>query len=422
MILIPSIIISIIGIVTLLSTTILPDGSFGDLTIVSKQILFVIVGYIFYFLISKTNLSYSRYWQVISAMYLLTLSTLIAVLMFGPTINNAKRWLVVGGIQIQPSEFAKITIIFLTAFILSQKERYNQWILFLLSLILVLPICFLTYIEPDGSMSILLLAIWFFVAFTGLDDQFRNSIAIAIVLLGVLGFLLSSILSNVIWLILVVVALIISIFAYYHRDRWRVLIVVSFLISIVLGLTASVVWDSVLRDYQKDRIEVYLNPTQDTGDTGFNVNQARIAIGSGQIWGKGFGNGTQSKRNFLPEHQTDFIFASFAEEFGLVGSVFLLMLFAVIILSGFNRTILLTNEPYFAMIVLGFTVKILLEVFVNIGTNTGAIPATGIPLPLVSAGGSVTLVTLFSLGVIQSIMAHSKRVDSTTDIIQSYEV
>ncbi|HCC67698.1 TPA: hypothetical protein DEP90_00580, partial [Patescibacteria group bacterium] len=398
------------------------DGSFGDLTIVSKQILFVIVGYIFYFLISKTNLSYSRYWQVISAMYLLTLSTLIAVLMFGPTINNAKRWLVVGGIQIQPSEFAKITIIFLTAFILSQKERYNQWILFLLSLILVLPICFLTYIEPDGSMSILLLAIWFFVAFTGLDDQFRNSIAIAIVLLGVLGFLLSSILSNVIWLILVVVALIISIFAYYHRDRWRVLIVVSFLISIVLGLTASVVWDSVLRDYQKDRIEVYLNPTQDTGDTGFNVNQARIAIGSGQIWGKGFGNGTQSKRNFLPEHQTDFIFASFAEEFGLVGSVFLLMLFAVIILSGFNRTILLTNEPYFAMIVLGFTVKILLEVFVNIGTNTGAIPATGIPLPLVSAGGSVTLVTLFSLGVIQSIMAHSKRVDSTTDIIQSYEV
>jgi len=422
MILIPSIIISIIGIVTLLSTTILPDGSFGDLTIVSKQILFVIVGYIFYFLISKTNLSYSRYWQVISAMYLLTLSTLIAVLMFGPTINNAKRWLVVGGIQIQPSEFAKITIIFLTAFILSQKERYNQWILFLLSLILVLPICFLTYIEPDGSMSILLLAIWFFVAFTGLDDQFRNSIAIAIVLLGVLGFLLSSILSNVIWLILVVVALIISIFAYYHRDRWRVLIVVSFLISIVLGLTASVVWDSVLRDYQKDRIEVYLNPTQDTGDTGFNVNQARIAIGSGQIWGKGFGNGTQSKRNFLPEHQTDFIFASFAEEFGLVGSVFLLMLFAVIILSGFNRTILLTNEPYFAMIILGFTVKILLEVFVNIGTNTGAIPATGIPLPLVSAGGSVTLVTLFSLGVIQSIMAHSKRVDSTTDIIQSYEV
>jgi cell division protein FtsW (lipid II flippase) len=263
--------------------------------------------------------------------------------------------------------------------------------------------------------------IWFFVAFTGLDDQLRNSISVLIIALGSLGFLLSSVLGSPIWFILVVIALIISIFAYYYRDQWRTLIVVSFLISILLGLTSSVVWDRVLKDYQKQRIEVFLDPSQDTGDSGFNVNQAKIAIGSGQIWGKGFGNGTQSKRNFLPEYRTDFIFASYAEEFGLIGSIFLLILYFIIILVGLNKTISLGNQPYFAMIMIGFTVKILLEVFINIGTNTGVIPATGIPLPLVSAGGSTTLVTLFSLGAIQSIISHSTQVEDTEDIVQAYE-
>ena len=420
-ILIPSILISIVGIVTLLSTTILPDGTFGDTTIVIKQIIFIIVGYVLYFLISKANLSYTQYWQVILPIYIVTLISLILVLLIGPVINNVQRWIVIGGIQIQPSEFAKITVVLLTAYVLSQKDKYNQWVLLFISLLMILPIVFLVYQEPDGSMSLLILAIWFFVAFTGLDNQVRNSIAMIIILLGTSGFLLSSVLSNPLWLILVVIGLIISIFAYYYRDQWKLLIIVSFSISLLLGLTSSVVWDVVLHDYQKDRIEVFLDPSKDTGDTGFNVNQARIAIGSGQILGKGFGNGTQSKRNFLPEYRTDFIFASYAEEFGLVGAVFLLTFYCVIILTSLNKTIYLGNQPYFGMIMVGFTVKILLEVFINIGTNTGVIPATGIPLPLVSAGGSTTLVTLFSLGVIQSIIAHSIQVDETVDIVQTYE-
>jgi rod shape determining protein RodA len=420
-ILIPSILISIIGIITLLSTTIQSDGTFGDMNIVIKQLIFILLGYSLYFLISKINLSYTKYWQVILPIYIVTIVALALVILIGPVINNVKRWLVIGGIQIQPSEFAKITVVFMTAYILSQKDKYNQWVLLLASLIAVLPIIALVYLEPDGSMSVLIMMIWFFVAFTGLDDQLRNSISIVILFLGVLGFLLSSILGSPIWLVLVLIGLIISIFAYHYRDNWKTIIVVSFLISIILGLTSSVVWDRVLKDYQKDRIEVYLDPTKDTGDTGFNVNQAKIAIGSGQILGKGFGNGTQSKRNFLPEFKTDFIFASYAEEFGLVGAVFLLVLYIIIILTGLNKTILLGNEPYFAMIMIGFTVKILLEVFINVGTNTGVIPATGIPLPLVSAGGSTTIVTLFSLGVIQSIISHSKQVDDTEDIVQTYE-
>jgi rod shape determining protein RodA len=420
-ILIPSILISVVGIITLLSTTIQSDGVFGDITIVTKQIVFILVGYILYIIVTRIDLSYTKYWQVILPIYIVTISLLIFVLLFGPTINNVKRWLLIGGIQIQPSEFAKITVVFLTAYILSQKDKYNQWLLLLISFLLTVPIALLVYLEPDGSMSILIMMIWFFVAFTGLENQLRNSVAISIVILGTLGFLISAILGNIIWLLLLLVGLIISIFAFYYRDDWRMLIVASFVISILLGVGSGLIWDRALKDYQKERIEVFLDPTKDTGDAGFNVNQAKIAIGSGQIWGKGFGNGTQSKRNFLPEYRTDFIFASFAEEFGLVGSLFLLILFSVIILTGLIKTISLGGEPFFAMIMIGFTVKLLLEVFINIGTNTGVIPATGIPLPLVSAGGSSVIVTLFSLGVIQSIISHSIQVDDAEQIVQTYE-
>ena len=234
--LIPSLLISVIGIITLLSTTIQSDGTFGDSTIVVKQLIFLLTGYFFYFLISRVDLSYSKYWQIILPIYIVTLISLILVLLVGPVINNAQRWLVIGGIQIQPSEFAKITVVFITAFILSQKDKYNQWILLIISLLAVLPIALLIYLEPDGSMSVLVLAIWFFVAFTGLDDQLRNSVAVAIVLLGTLGFLLWSILGSPIWLLLLLVGLIISIFGYYYRDKWRQFIVISFLISVVLGL------------------------------------------------------------------------------------------------------------------------------------------------------------------------------------------
>jgi rod shape determining protein RodA len=196
----------------------------------------------------------------------------------------------------------------------------------------------------------------------------------------------------------------------------------SLIASVFLGLFSTIIYSHVLRGYQKDRIEVFLNPTGDTQDLGFNVNQARIAIGSGQIFGKGFGNGTQSKRSFLPEHQTDFIFASFAEEFGLVGTLFILTMYGVVITKGLMASVSNVHNPFFAMLLIGITMKILLEVFINIGTNTGAIPATGIPLPLISAGGSITVMTLFSLGVIQSIINNSQNHRNKANIIDNYEL
>jgi rod shape determining protein RodA len=407
-VLIPTLLISIIGIITLLSTTILPQGGFGDLQIVYKQILFVIVGIILFFIITKIDLSYLKHWQIITGIYILTVLLLLITLLFAPTINNVKRWLVISGVQIQPSEIAKVVVILFTAVILSQKDKYNEWLLFSLSLFLTLPFVLLIYLEPDASMAFLTLLIWFLVAFMGLTNPIRNTIILLTAGCVVGGILLSAITANLLWLLLLIPALIISVFTSYSKNPWRKAVIISLAVAFVVGFGFSTVWSRLLKDYQKNRIVAFFNPEETESDIGFNVNQSRIAIGSGRLFGKGFGNGTQSKRNFLPEHQTDFIFASFAEEFGLVGSLFLMTFYGFLILLCFLMGMSVSENQYFSLLALGIGVKLLLEVFINIGTNTGAIPATGIPLPLMSAGGSITVMSAISLGIVQNIMLNSK--------------
>ena len=419
-ILLPAILLSVIGVITLLSTTLGIDGIFEDTEIVSKQILFLIFGYISYLIISLVDISLLKHWEVVLPVYIGTLLLLLAVFLWGPEINGVQRWLVIGGVQVQPSEIAKLTVIFTTACVFGYKDRYNQWLLLLISFLLVLPIIILIYLEPAGSMSLLTLTIWFLVAFTGLSNQLRNTVALILLMLFTLPFLLIAITGNWIYILLGVVGVILSIFAYYFRDTWRLVVILSVVIGILLGLSSLVMYKGVLREYQKDRIEAFLNPTQNSEDIGFNVNQARIAIGSGQIWGKGFGNGTQSKRDFLPEHQTDFIYASFAEEFGLVGSLLLLFLYSMILIRGLVVSVDNSNDSFLSMILIGIVMKILLEIFINVGTNTGLIPATGIPLPLISAGGTITVMTLFALGVIQSIMNRSQVTKNNSNIIDNY--
>ena len=419
-ILFPAIILSVIGVITLLSTTLGIDGTFEDISIVNKQVSFILVGFLLYIIVSLVDISLLKHWEIVLPIYIFTILLLLAVFIWGPVINGVQRWLVIGGIQIQPSEIAKLTVIFTTACVFSFKDRYNQWVLLLVSLLLVIPIVLLIYLEPAGSMSLLTLTIWFLVAFTGLNNQLRNTIALVLLSLFTLPFLLIAVTGNWLYSLLALVGLILSVFAFYFRDTWRVVVVASVVVGIFLGFSSLIVYKGVLKEYQKDRIVAFLNPTENTEDIGFNVNQARIAIGSGQIWGKGFGNGTQSKRDFLPEHQTDFIYASFAEEFGLVGSILLLFLFSLILVRGLVVSVDNAQDSFLSMILVGIIMKILLEIFINIGTNTGLIPATGIPLPLISAGGTITVMTLFALGVIQSIMNRSTGVKNNSNIIDNY--
>ncbi len=417
---IPTVIISIIGIVTLLSTTIESNGQFGDLDIFNKQIVFLIIGFIVFFITSFIDISLLKYSQIIIPIYLLTIVLLALVYLIGPVINNVQRWLIIGGVQVQPSEIAKITVILTTASIFSLKNKYNQWVLLLVSLILLLPIFLLIYFEPAGSMSFLTLIIWFIVAFTGLSNQLRNSIALLIIGLISSSMFLISFTTNWIYVLFSILAVIIAIFGFYYRKSWKIVVVVSLAIGFLIGSFSILLYSNILKDYQKDRIEAFLNPTQSSKDIGFNVNQARIAIGSGQIFGKGFGNGTQSKRDFIPEHQTDFIFASYAEEFGLIGCLFLITLYGILIVRILVVSLDKSGNTLYSIILVGIALKILLEIFINIGTNMGVIPATGIPLPLVSSGGTITLVTLFSLGVVQSIISRSSTHRTEKSIIDNY--
>jgi rod shape determining protein RodA len=252
-------------------------------------------------------------------------------------------------------------------------------------------------------MTLLTLLIWFFVAFMGLTNPLRNSAVLLVLGLVLGGFLLGAITGSASWYLLIIPGVILTIFIFYSKNSWRKAVVISLIVSIFLGLLSSVIWQELLQDYQKDRIVAFLNPSETESDIGFNVNQARIAIGSGQLLGKGFGNGTQSKRDFLPEHQTDFIFASFAEEFGLVGSLFLITLYGYLIVHCFLIAMDTSKDQFLSLLVLGISIKLLFEVFINLGTNMGAIPATGIPLPLMSAGGSITVMTLLAFGLVQNV-------------------
>lgn len=420
---IPLFLIIVIGLVTLYSTLILPTGGLGDTSILKKQIIFILIGAVLFLIISYIDLSNLKFWQVQLIIYLVTIALLIAVLFLGPTIKGVKRWLVVGGVQIQPSEIAKLTLIILTAFIFSLKEKYNKWSLFLLSFFLMLPIFFLIYKEPSGSMAFLTLAIWFIIAFLGLNNPLRNTVLLSIIGCTVGGFLLSSVTGDNLWYLLLIPAFFIAIFGFYTKSNWKIFIIISVILALFVGILTTITWNKVLKPYQKDRIVAFVNPEETTSDIGFNVNQSKIAIGSGRIFGKGFGNGTQSKRNFLPEFRTDFIFASYAEEFGLIGSVFLISLYAIIIIICFITAINSSTHTMQSLVCVGIGIKILLEVFINIGTNTGSIPATGIPLPLMSAGGTITIMTLIELGIIHNLVLKNavKIKTENADIIDVYE-
>lgn len=422
-ILLPTILLSILGVITILSTTILPEGGYGDLGIVWKQIISLGLGFVLFFIISFIDLSYLKYWQVILVIWLATVFLLALTLIIGPEINGTRRWLFIGGTQIQPSEIAKFAIIVITAGIFSMRGKLNELVLFGITFISALAFFILIYLEPGGSMSLLTLAIWFLVTFLALSNPLRNTLLLLILASVSGGFLVAAITNSWVWYLLIIIGIVLTIFILYSKNNWKPLAIGALVLGLFLGIFFTVSWDELLHDYQKQRIVAFINPTETKTDEGFNVNQSKIAIGSGQLFGKGFGNGTQSKRNFLPEHQTDFIFASFAEEFGLVGSVFVLGLYGFLIIYCFLTAVNVIQNPLYSLICVGVGIKLLLEVFINLGTNMGTIPATGIPLPLMSAGGTITIMTLVCLGLVQNIAIRHKQAhrDKSEEILDVYD-
>lgn len=419
----PAILLCVLGVITLLSTTILPEGGYGDLGIVWKQVIAIGIGLVLFFIISYIDLSYLKYWQILLIIFIVTVVLLVLTLTIGPVINGTRRWLFIGSFQIQPSEIAKFAVIIITAGIFSMRGKFNELVLVGITFLSTIVFFILIYLEPSGSMSLLTIAIWLLMTFLALNNPLRNSLIVLIIGSMSGGFLLAAITGNWLWYLLIIVSMVLTIFILYSKNNWKPLALGALVLGLIIGIFFTISWDTILRDYQKDRIVAYFNPAETQTNEGFNVNQSKIAIGSGQLFGKGFGNGTQSKRNFLPEHQTDFIFASFAEEFGLVGSVSILVLYGFLILHCFLTAISVMQNPLYSLICLGVGIKLLLEVFINLGTNMGTIPATGIPLPLMSAGGTITIMTFVCLGLVQNVYLkyQQNNKDKGEEIINVYD-
>lgn len=283
---------------------------------------------------------------------------LVLVLFFGEASQGARRWIDFGFWRFQPSEFYKIILlIFLSGFFAkSVEKRLNVGSFKLIFFLILLGLSvFLILKEPDlGTAIIILLS----------------------------GFLL---------------------LLHAPARKWQVILI------FVLLLASSPIIFSRLKPYQKERIAVFLNPEKDPYGAGYNVRQSIIAVGSGGLTGKGFGQGTQSVLNFLPVASTDFIFAGFAESTGLLGSLILISILFLLVYCLF-RTAALAQDRFGYFFCLGVGILWLFQIFINVGMSLGMLPVTGVPLPFVSYGGSALISSFILSGIAQSIYVRHKKI------------
>ena len=289
--------------------------------------------------------------------YLVGLILLVAVALFGEVVNGARRWLHVGVTRIQPSELMKIAVPLALAWYFDRYEAILKLRDFAIAAVMVLVPLLLVAKQPDLGTALLIGSAGFFVIFlAGLS--------------------------------------------------WRVLIALTVAALACLPL----LW-SIMHDYQRQRVLTLLDPNQDPLGAGYHTIQATIALGSGGFFGKGWLNGTQAHLDFLPERSTDFIFAVFSEEFGLFGNVILVTLFLFVIGRGmfitYNASTLFTRLIAGAVTLTFFT-----YVAVNMGMVSGVLPVVGVPLPLVSYGGTSLVSVLFGMGILMSIHTHKRLVKS----------
>jgi rod shape determining protein RodA len=396
--------IIVFGLTTLYSTVVGAE-TFLSGGIFNKQLLFVLVSLLVYFGLAFFDYRFLSTPVVIVPVVVVLLILLFGVDIFGVEINNARRWVNIAGIQLQPSEFAKLGLYIASAWIVSLRFKHNVWALAGISAAVALVFAALVFIEPDAGTTIVMLGIWALFLFSVLPNQLYNGVLLTImatIAISVVAFLVH---ATVIGAIAGALSVGLFILAFLVIKRGNFLAIAAICLGLLVSFVGYYSWDHILDQEQQRRIETFIDPRGKSLDENFQVGQSKVAIGSGMIFGKGFGMGTQSKLQFLPEHQTDFIFATFAEEFGLVGTLSLLFLYSFLLIRIFRASLIVTNS-FGSMLCLAVGTKLMVEIFINISVNMGMIPATGVPLPLMSAGGSMFIVTMAGLGLVQSTLIH----------------
>ena len=327
-----------------------------------KQAIALGIGLVAFVTISAMNYHAIRHYA--RGFYVGGVLLLILVLLFGSTLNGSTGWFVLGGFAFQPVELMKVAVMIVLALYFSEraKRRFGWRDLCISGALVAIPVGLLM-LQPDLGGAALLVGTW----------------AVMVFFAGIRPFQVFILLGSIV-------------------------------------LVAAIGWAFVFQSYQKDRIMTFIDPSLDPLWRGYNVTQAKIAIGSGGFWGRGLGDGSQSQLRFLPESQTDFVFAVIAEELGFVG-VLLLFLAFIVLLWRMLTISRMTRDTFGAYLCIGTFSVIIVEVTVHVGANLSLMPATGVALPLVSYGGSALLLSLVFLGLVQSVAIRLRPGDRFNDIL-----
>jgi rod shape determining protein RodA len=301
-----------------------------------------------------TFIDYRIYGALAGPLYILTLALLAVVLVAGRGALGAQRWLQIGPLDFQPSEFGKLLFILaLAKYLADREQQITQWRTFLLSIALAGVPMVLIYRQPDLGTTMVFAFIWLsMVAMAGARP-------------------------------------------------------LHLLATGVTALAAAPLAWHLLHGYMRGRLLIFLDPQRDPMGAGYNIIQSRISVGAGGLWGKGFLQGSQTQLNYLRVRHTDFIFSVVAEELGFVGSMALLGLYLVL-LGRCLRVISVARDTYGRLVATGISAMLFFQIFVNVGMNIGLMPVTGIPLPLVSYGRSSFITILIGIGILQSILVNSQ--------------
>jgi rod shape determining protein RodA len=330
--------------------------------------------------------------------YALTCGSLLAVKFVGTSALGAQRWISIAGFNVQPSEFAKVGIIISLAALLSVRPASSIPSILRTLAITALP-WGLVFVQPDLGTSLVFGAVTLGMLY------WANANGGWIILM--LSPLISAILLNlpvplyvstVLWLLW---SGTMAITAWFTLPNSILSAIIAGLANLSSGAVGHFIW-GVLHDYQRDRLILFLDPDKDPLGGGYHLIQSRIAIGAGQLWGRGLNQGTQTQLNFIPEQHTDFIFSAIGEEFGLIGSLVLMAAFWIICVR-LIKIANTTQDSFGSLLCIGIFAMLIFQIVINIGMTIGLAPVTGIPLPWLSYGRSALLTNFMAIGIAESV-------------------
>lgn len=338
-----AIVLCVLGILTM--------HTYGDgASLAPRQVVWVIIGVAAYAMLASIDLRFIRRTPVILAGYAISLALLALLLVAVHPVMGARAWFSLGPVAFQPADPAKLVLIALLAKYFSRRHAVirNVRHIAISGLYVGAPVL-LVLLEPDLGTAVIMCAIWFgMILVSGISKKHLAAV-------------------------------------------------------LAIGLVAAAgLWTFGLHPYQRERIVAFVNPAADIQGSGYNAYQATIAVGSGELWGKGIGYGTQSKLRFLPVYQTDFIFAAFAEEWGFVGIGLLLLLYGLLLM----RLIAIARRSatnFDALFTIGVVILFTAHIFIHAGINVGILPVTGTTIPFMSSGGSHVVMEFAALGIVASL-------------------